>query len=141
MKDAEAAVSEPRPEGRVRERSTAADKRTRPMPMAGAEAAVRAQSAQEASERGGFMTLTLLSRAYCHLCDEMRAAVGPLAAAAGATFTVVDVDAEPNLESAYGDRVPVLFAGEPGRGEELCHFRVDVQRVEAALRRPARKPE
>ena len=85
------------------------------------------------------MQLTLLSRAYCHLCDEMLAAVGPLAAAAGATVTVVDVDADPKLESAYGDRVPVLFAGAPGSGEELCHFRVDVPRVEAALRRPAGK--
>ena len=79
------------------------------------------------------MTLTLLSRAYCHLCDEMLAAIQPLAAAAGATIVVVDVDAEPKLESAYGDRVPVLFAGEPGTGDELCHFRVDLGRVEAAL--------
>jgi hypothetical protein len=79
------------------------------------------------------MTLTLLSRSYCHLCDEMLAAVQPLAAAAGATIIVVDVDADPMLESAYGDRVPVLLAGDPGSGEELCHFRVDVPRLEAAL--------
>jgi thioredoxin reductase (NADPH) len=68
----------------------------------------------------------------------MLAAVRPLAAAAGATVTVVDVDADPALEAAYGDRVPMLFAGEPGSGEELCQFRVDVRRVEAALGGPAR---
>ncbi len=81
------------------------------------------------------MHLTLLSRAYCHLCDEMLAALKPLAAAAGATLAVVDVDADAKLEAAYGDRVPVLFAGEPGSGDELCHFRLDPPRVEAALAR------
>ena len=85
------------------------------------------------------MQLTLLSRSYCHLCDDMLAAVQPLAEAAGATLTVVDVDADPKLESDYGDRVPVLFAGEPSRGDELCHFRVDLRRVEAALAQPARE--
>ena len=39
------------------------------------------------------MQLTLLVRAYCHLCDEMLAAVQPLAAAHGAAIDVVDVDA------------------------------------------------
>ena len=63
----------------------------------------------------------------------MLAAIRPLAAARGATIAVVDVDADPRLEHVYGDRVPVLFAGEPGSGDELCHFRVDLKRVEAAL--------
>src|SRR5689334_12359108 len=91
------------------------------------------------TERSSSPKLTLLSRSYCHLCDEMLAAVRPLAAAAGATLDVVDVDADPKLEAAYGDRVPVLFAGEPGSGVELCHFRVDFRRVEAALGRRARE--
>ena len=83
------------------------------------------------------MTLTLLSRAYCHLCDEMLAAVTPLAAASGAVLTVVDVDADPELERIYGDRVPVLFAGDPAAGHEVCHWRLDRARLEAALRPPA----
>ena len=85
--------------------------------------------------------LTLLSRAYCHLCDEMLAALEPLAAAAGATISVVDVDADAHLEAAYGDRVPVLFAGDPGTGDELCHIRIDPQRVEAALGRGTGAPD
>ena len=84
------------------------------------------------------MHLTLLSRGYCHLCDEMLAALKPLAAAAGATLTVVDVDGDATFEAAYGDRVPVLFAGEPGNGDEVCHFRIDLPRVEAALARGRR---
>ena len=85
-----------------------------------------------ANERGG-LKLTLLARSYCHLCDEMLAALRPLAAARGVVVTVVDVDTEPALERAFGDRVPVLFAGEPAEGVELCHYRLDRLRVEAAL--------
>jgi hypothetical protein len=77
--------------------------------------------------------LTLLSRAYCHLCDEMLAAVTPLAAARGAKVVVVDVDADPALDAKYGDLVPVLFLGEPGRGIELGHYHLDSAHVDAAL--------
>ena len=79
------------------------------------------------------LKLTLLARGYCHLCDEMLDALRPLADRHGATVTVVDVDADPALEQAFGDRVPVLFAGNPADGAELCHLRLDRARVEAAL--------
>jgi thioredoxin reductase (NADPH) len=79
------------------------------------------------------LTLTLLTRSCCHLCDEMQEAVKPLAAARGVTIAVVDIDGDPALEAAYGDRVPVLFAGEPGGGIELCHFRLDRARVDEAM--------
>jgi thioredoxin reductase (NADPH) len=59
------------------------------------------------------VTLTLLTRAYCHLCDEMLEALRPLAAAHAASIRVVDVDADASLEAAFGDDVPVLFAGDP----------------------------
>jgi len=76
---------------------------------------------------------TLLVRAYCHLCDEMAAALAPIAASTGAAVDVVDVDADPALEATYGERVPVLLAGAPDGGVELCHFRLDPARVAAAL--------
>jgi hypothetical protein len=79
------------------------------------------------------LKLTLVSRACCHLCDEMLDLLRPLAARRGVTVTVVDVDTEPGFEQAFGDRVPVLFAGEPADGIELCHFRLDRSRVEAVL--------
>ncbi len=77
--------------------------------------------------------LTLLGRAYCHLCDEMAAALAPIASAHGAQVAVVDVDDDPALEAAYGERVPVLLLGRPGTGTELCHFHLDGARVAAAL--------
>ncbi len=81
----------------------------------------------------GTLKLTLLSRADCHLCTEMLDAVTPVALLRGATVNVVDVDTVPALERAFGDLVPVLFAGDPVGGTELCHFRFDRGRVEAAL--------
>ena len=79
------------------------------------------------------MTLTLLTRAYCHLCDEMLAAVRPIAASRSASIDVIDVDAHPALEAAYGELVPVLFAGAPAAGAELCRYRLDPARVLEAL--------
>jgi Glutaredoxin-like domain (DUF836) len=67
------------------------------------------------------LQLTLLVRAYCHLCDEMRAALAPLAAAQGCAVDEIDVDADPALAARWGESVPVLLAGE----RELCHFRFD----------------
>jgi len=76
--------------------------------------------------------LTLLTRAYCHLCDEMREALAPFAARHGARVDEIDVDADAELEARWGDFVPVLLAG--GRhGTELCHFVLDGTRVEQAL--------
>jgi glutaredoxin len=73
--------------------------------------------------------LTLYSRAWCHLCDEMRAGLEPLARAFGATLEVVDVDADPALVALYDELVPVLVCN----GEEICRYRLDEMRVRAAL--------
>ncbi len=81
--------------------------------------------------------LTILSRAYCHLCDEMRDALLPLAHRHGATVAEIDVDAHPALEEQFGERVPVLLLGSPADGVELCHYRLDADAVVAALARTA----
>jgi len=77
----------------------------------------------------------MLARAWCHLCDEMLEALAPLAARHDVTVTVIDVDdpVHAALDTNWGDKVPVLFAGEPYLGNELCHYRLDVARVTAAL--------
>ena len=76
--------------------------------------------------------LTLLVRAYCHLCDDLRAALQPLADAAGISIVELDVDADPALEARHGERVPVLLLGAAD-GVELCHYRLDASRVREAL--------
>ncbi len=79
---------------------------------------------------------TLLTRAYCHLCDDMRAAVLPMVGQYGVELLEVDVDAHPDLEVRYGESVPVLLDGDTERGRELCHHFLDVRQVLAALSNP-----
>ena len=71
------------------------------------------------------MKLTLLVRAYCHLCDEMSAQLTAFLALRKATVEVIDIDAHPVLEARWGDKVPVLLDGE----HELCHYRLDAAAV------------
>ena len=63
----------------------------------------------------------------------MLAAVQPWRRRGARSIELIDVDADPALERAFGERVPVLFAGNPATGVELCHYRLDRARVEAAL--------
>jgi Glutaredoxin-like domain (DUF836) len=64
----------------------------------------------------------------------MRAAVTPLAAAAGVTLDEIDVDRDPALDARWGTSVPVLLAGE----RELCHYRLDRAALAAYLARARR---
>jgi hypothetical protein len=73
--------------------------------------------------------LTLYGRAWCHLCDDLRAALEPLLAEFGAQVEVIDIDADPALEARYNELVPVLICD----GVELCHYHLDEGRVRAAL--------
>jgi len=73
---------------------------------------------------------TLYSRSYCHLCEDMLAALQAFMARQGVAYSVdvVDVDADPDLVARYDELVPVLV---DAAGLELCHYFLD----EAALRR------
>jgi len=73
--------------------------------------------------------LTLYGRRYCHLCDDMAAALAPLAAEHRMTVVFVDVDTDAALEGHFGERVPVLAHGE----RELCHYFLDAGRVRTYL--------
>ncbi|MCC6194721.1 MAG: glutaredoxin family protein [Burkholderiales bacterium] len=78
--------------------------------------------------------LTLLSRSYCHLCDEMREALQPIVQQHGIPLIEVDVDAHPGLDGAWGDKVPVLMLGAPADGVEICCYRLDRGALEKVLR-------
>ena len=69
--------------------------------------------------------LTLISRAYCHLCQDMELALLPLMEEFGVDVEVLDVDADPELEALYDELVPVLLHEE----SELCHYFLDVIKV------------
>lgn len=73
--------------------------------------------------------LVLYGRTYCHLCDDMLAALEPLRRDFNFSVTVVDVDADPALDAKYDELVPVLEAD----GRELCHYFLDVDAVRIYL--------
>jgi hypothetical protein len=75
------------------------------------------------------LTLTVYSRTYCHLCEEMIAALHSLQGRFHFQLRLVDVDADPALERLHGEKVPVLAHGD----RELCHYRLDLAAVTAYL--------
>lgn len=74
--------------------------------------------------------VTLLTRIDCHLCEQAREIVSASTAAAGSSWSEIDVDDDPENRAEYGDRVPVVLID----GVEHAHFRVDPVRLMAALR-------
>ena len=75
------------------------------------------------------LQLTLYSRAYCHLCQDMLAAPQALRSEFGFDIEVIDVDADPELERRFNELVPVLMHG----GHELARWRLDVPVLRAYL--------
>ncbi|MCZ7654828.1 MAG: glutaredoxin family protein [Rhodocyclaceae bacterium] len=73
--------------------------------------------------------LTVYSRAWCHLCDDLLNALRPICDELGADIEVIDIDAHPEFEEAHGERVPVVMGGE----SELCHYFLDAAAVRAYL--------
>jgi hypothetical protein len=73
--------------------------------------------------------LQLLTRAGCHLCDVAAETLERVGAEAGVVPESVDVDADPELQAEYGDRVPVVLLD----GREHSYFTVDVVRLRRDL--------
>lgn len=70
--------------------------------------------------------LTVYLRRYCHLCDDLLAALAPHQTRSGFSVQEVDIDLDTALEARYGTLIPVLCGPD---GVEICHYFLD----EAAL--------
>ena len=78
--------------------------------------------------------LILYSRSYCHLCDDLLAALqGKFGERYAFKLTVVDVDLDETLIAKYDELVPVLVAMKNGVSTQLCHYFLDEARVEGYL--------
>lgn len=78
------------------------------------------------------MRLTLYSRSYCHLCQDMLEALKAMQPEGGAfEIDVIDVDADPALVARFDELVPVLFGDLAA--PELCHYFLDPEAVERYL--------
>jgi hypothetical protein len=75
------------------------------------------------------LRLTLYGRSYCHLCDEMLAALDSLRGEFAIAVDIVDVDSDAALEARFGLLVPVLVHA----GTELCHHHLDERKLRAYL--------
>jgi thiol-disulfide isomerase/thioredoxin len=79
-------------------------------------------------------SFVLYGRAWCHLCEDMRAELEPIAQRFGVAIEWIDIDEDPALEARYNELVPVLMLG----GIELCRYKLDPHAVRSALE--ARSP-
>ena len=82
--------------------------------------------------------LVLYGRGYCHLCEDMRAAVAEFETGFDFSLTVIDIDAaaetDPALLARYDELVPVLAARlADGSERELCHYFLDPAALTACL--------
>lgn len=76
-------------------------------------------------------TITLYTRAGCHLCDEAKSVIAPIAAEFGAQLFEIDIDRDSILCSRYTNDVPVVFVGS----RLLAKLRLDPARIRRALQR------
>ena len=81
---------------------------------------------------------TLYSRTYCHLCDDMLAALQAMAGAQLFAVDVIDIDADPALLARFDELVPVLFGADLA-APELCHYFLDQEAVRACLAAQAKQ--
>lgn len=73
-------------------------------------------------------TLTVYSRAGCHLCEVLVEELLPLIRGR-AEVRVVDIDADADLRAKYDTLVPVLTLGS----REICRYELDRAAIETAL--------
>lgn len=77
--------------------------------------------------------ITMYTRARCHLCEEAKSVIAPLAAEFHAPMREVDIDADPVLHERYTNDVPVIFVGP----RLFAKYRVDSSRLRRALQNAA----
>jgi len=75
--------------------------------------------------------LTLYSRGGCHLCEEAKKNVTPLAERFGASIREVDIEADPVLRARYNEEVPVLFLGT----RKVAKYTVNLDQLRRQLER------
>ncbi|MDX8037531.1 glutaredoxin family protein [Lentzea sp. BCCO 10_0856] len=71
----------------------------------------------------------LMSRVSCHACEVAAVEIERICGEVGATWSVEDVDSDPELRAEYGDRVPVFLVD----GVEHGYWKVEEERLRAAL--------
>ena len=75
----------------------------------------------------------LYSRSYCHLCDDLLAALRKLVGDQ-ISVNVIDIDLYTELVQRYDELVPVLIGCRDGQpDQQLCHYFLDENAVKGFL--------
>ena len=75
----------------------------------------------------------LYSRSYCHLCDDLLAALRKLVGDE-ISVNLIDIDLHTELVQRYDELVPVLIGCRDGQPEQqLCHYFLDENAVKGFL--------
>jgi len=77
------------------------------------------------------LTLTLYSRSGCCLCDEMKAVLEQVQHDTPFTLEQVDIASDPELESCFGQEIPVLFVD----GRKAFKYRLTARELRRRLAR------
>jgi len=83
------------------------------------------------------VVLTLYGSPECHLCDEMKAVVRPLAAEFGCALDEIDISAHPALEAQFRQEIPVLFVN----GRKAFKYRLSARELRRRLDAERRRGE
>jgi glutaredoxin len=86
---------------------------------------------RDADTPGMSIEIRLYSRPDCHLCDDMKLVVAPIAREFGARVEEIHVDGDAALEARFGTEVPVLFIN----GRKAFKYRVEERELRARLQR------
>ena len=73
----------------------------------------------------------LLSRAGCHLCQEMEQLLAAVLAGHGESYVVEDVDSDPEWRRRFGEVIPVLLRD----GSPVAKIRLDRERLQRIVMR------
>jgi hypothetical protein len=78
--------------------------------------------------------LVLYGRPGCHLCDDMKEIVMPVARELGCRVQETDISGHPDLEARYGTEIPVLLIN----GRKAFKFRLTERELRRRLAREGR---
>lgn len=76
------------------------------------------------------MTVTLIGKPGCHLCDEARAVVVSVCAEVGASWEERSILDDEGLAEQHWERIPVVLVD----GREVAFWHVTAAQLRAALR-------
>jgi glutaredoxin len=75
--------------------------------------------------------IEIYSRPGCHLCDEAKEVIDRVRKRYGFELRVINIEADPALESAYGTEIPVVFIN----GTKAFKYHVDERELDRKVKR------